>query len=262
MQTIRKPTLNKGGKGPLSTKGGSIAAAILAAALAATVIVIFLQQYRSSVNNDGVPTAVIVADQLIEQGASGDSIGAQKLFRSTKVPRDQLKPHAVTDAAALRGKVAVADILPGQQLTSADFKPAGRGVVTKLAADQRAITISLDTAHGLIGTIAAGDHVDVLSGFLVDNATGRQAPVLRTLMQDVLVLSVPKSAGGGIGAATQTKDVTLRVSYRQAPKIAFAADNGKLWLALRPQNGNTVDAQTLVTLQSLLFDVKAIRRGR
>jgi pilus assembly protein CpaB len=261
MQTIRKPTLSKGGgQGPLSTKGGSIAAAMLAAAVAAAVIVLFLAQYRSNVNNDGVPTPVLVADQLIEQGASGDTVGAEKLYKLTKIPRDRLKPGAISDASKLRGKVAVAALVPGQQLTDADFKLSGHGIVTKLAADQRAVTVSLDNSHGLIGTIKTGDHVDVLSGFLIDNNTGRQSPVLRTLMQDVLVLNVPKGTGGGIGSQNQTKEITLRVSDTQAPKIAFSADNGKLWLALRPANGRNIDAKTLTTLDTLLFDLKAIRR--
>lgn len=258
------PKLSKDGKGPLSSRNGSVLAAVVTAALAGLIIMVFLSQYRDNVNKDGIPTPVLVADKLIEQGASGDTIGAGGLFKADEVPRDQLKAGAVTDAGTLRGKVAVADILPGQQLTAADFKPAGRGAVTKLGPDQRAIKIALDGAHGLIGTVGKGDHVDVLSGFLVDSATGRQRPILRTLMQNLLVLGAPAAvadgdAGGGSG---QPKEVTLRVSYEQAPKLAFAADNGKVWLLLRPQNGRDAETQSLVTLESLLLGSKSVRSER
>ncbi len=260
--TLKPPKLSNDAGGPLSSKNGSIAAAAVAAAIAGLLIVFFLQQYRQSVNDEGIPTPVLVAEQLIEQGASGDTVGAQGRFESIKVPRDQLKPGAVTDAAALRGKIAVADILPGQQLTAADFKLAGRGIVTKLAADERAIAIPLDSAHGLGGKLAAGDHVDVLSGFVLDDSTQRQRPILSMLMQNVLVLDAPvKAEGGGPGAGggEGNAEVTLRVSAAAAPKLAFAADNGKLWLVLRPQNGEKVDRPTLVSLASLLADAKPVK---
>lgn len=258
------PKLSREGKGPLASRNGSVLAAVVTAALAGLIIMVFLNQYRDNVNKDGVPTPVLVAGKLIEQGASGDTIGAAGLFKAEDVPRDQLKTGALTDAATLRGKVAVDDILPGQQLTAADFRPAGRGVVTKLGPDQRAIKIALDNAHGLIGTVRKGDHVDVLSGFLVDSATGRQQPVLRTLMQNLLVLDAPaevKSGGVG-GGSSKAKEVTLRVTDKQAPKLAFAADNGKLWLLLRPQNGRDAEAQSIVTLQQLLLGSKSVRSGR
>ncbi len=262
--TIKPPKLTpKDSKGPLSSKNGSVLAAVVTAALSGLIIMVFLNQYRDNVNSGGVPTPVLVATQLIEQGASGDTLGAAGQFKADDVPRDQLKKGAVTDAATLRGKIAVDDILPGQQLTVADFKPAGRGVVTKLAPDQRGMKISLDASHGLIGTVRQGDHVDVLSGFLVDTATGRPRPMLRTLMQDVLVLDVPADAkSGGVGGGSKkAREVTLRVSDKQAPKLAFAADNGKVWLVLRPQNGRDNERQSLVTLESLLLDAKAVRAG-
>lgn len=266
MQTTLNPPPKrpKEAGGPLSSKNGSIAAAAVTAAIAGLLIVLFLNQYRNNVHSGGVPTGVVVAQQLIEKGASAQTVGAQGAFKSTKVPKDQLKAGAVTDAGKLNGRIAVGDILPGQQITAADFKAAGHGLVTKLDADQRAVTVSLDGAHGLIGKISAGDHVDVLSGFLIDNAIGRQTPVLRTLMQDVLVLDVPGKASTNAigGGANQTSEVTLRVATRAAPKLAFASDNGKLWLVLRPQNGATVDSTTLVTLQSMLLDAKALKLPR
>lgn len=260
--TLKPPKMSKDGPGPLSTKNGSIAAACVAAAIAGLLIVFFMAQYRDGVNKDGVPTSVLVADQLIEQGASGDAAGAQGLFKRTEVPRDQVKAGAVKDAAALRGKVAVAELLPGQQLTDKDFRVAGSGLVTKLAADQRAISVSLDSAHGLAGNLRAGDRVDVLSGFEVDGGSGGNRAVLRMLMQDVLVLAVPQKAasGGGVGGGrNEASEITLRVATNAAPKIAFAADNGKLWLVLRPQNGAKLERSTLVTLSSLLVGTKPVK---
>jgi pilus assembly protein CpaB len=261
--TLRPPKPSKGPDGPLSSKNGSIAAAVVAAAAAGLLIVFFLQQYRANVDEGGVPTPVLVAQQVIERGTSADSAGVQGRFKSSSVPRDELKKGAVTDPAVLRGKVATAQILPGQQLTAADFTGAGHGIVTKLSADERAITISLDSAHGLVGKVRSGDHVDVLSGFMLDSSAGRQRPVLRLLMQDVLVLDVPKRASSAaVGGANDTSEVTLRVAASVAARLAFASDNGKVWLVLRPQNGARLDHSTLVTLASLLVDAKPVEGSR
>jgi len=258
--TLKPPKLSHDGGGPLSTKNGSIAAAVVAAAIAGLLIVFFLQQYRSNVNNEGVPTPVLVAQRVIEQGASGDSAGAQGLFKTTKVPRDQLKRGAITDPATLRDKVATAQIVPGQQITAADFKVAGHGIVTKLAADQRAIAVALDSAHGLIGNLRSGDHVDLLSGFELQNSNAGKHSVLRMLLQDVLVLDVPKKASGGVGSnANATSEITLRVTAGAAQKVAYAADNGVLYLVLRPENGEKLTRSSLTTQESLLAGARAAR---
>ena len=51
----------------------------------------------------------------------------------------ELEERTMGEEAAkwCEGKVATTDILPGQQLTDADFKPAGNGVITKLDAEER-----------------------------------------------------------------------------------------------------------------------------
>lgn len=269
MQTLSTPPKPPGGGmgpklgngRPLSSRNTSVLAALVTALLAGLVIAVFLNQYRDSVNKDGVPTPVLVASKLIEQGASGDSAGARGLFKTQSMPRDQLKPGAITDAADLRGKVAGTDILPGQQLTEEDFSDTARPLVTKLAADERAITLSLDAEHGMTAQIRKGDKVDLYSGFVVNDGNSRQRPVLRTLMQNVLVLEVPAARSNGAGVASggsKEREITFRVKNAQAPKLAFSQDNGEVWVVLRPENGEDIARQQLVTLESLLLGARAI----
>jgi Flp pilus assembly protein CpaB len=170
--------------------------------------------------------------------------------------------------AKLHGQVAKADILPGQQLTAKDFEAAGNGVITKLAATERAVAIPLDSAHGLLGILRAGDHVDVLSGFLVETAGTRPRPLLRTIAQDVLVLKAPvrDKAGAGLqGTANSVEDIVVRMSNSAAPKVAFAAEYGKVWLALRPADGKDVPRRSIVTIESLMFtdlaNARVLRAG-
>lgn len=256
----KPPTLKEGG-GPLSSRNGSIAAAVLAAVLAGAAILVFLQQYKSDVNADAVPRSVLVADKLIEKGASAEVASSRKLITTTDLPHDQVKPGALTDPAVLRGRVAVGDILPGQQITAADFSAPGKGIVTKLAADQRALAIALDGPHGLIGTVVAGDQVDVIAAFGVQGDGGSAGrPVVRTLMQAVPVLAAPPAAGAepaGQGTATS---ITLRVKDTYVPKLAFAAEHATLRLVLRPQDGTRVDADSVFDLESVLFNKQPLKR--
>lgn len=254
------------GKGPLSSRNSSVLAALVTAALAALVIIVFLNQYRDSVNTDGVPTPVLVASKLIERGASADAIAVAQLYRSEQVPRDQLKEGAISDASELKGKVAASDILPGQQLTAANFRASNRPIKDKLGPEERAMRVAVDAEHGMTGEIRRGDRVDIYAGFLVNTGDARQRPILRTVMQDVLVLDAPpieESSGEGlVSAAAKEKEVTLKVTAKQGPKLAFAAENGEVWLALRPQNGRSLEEQQIVTLEKLLLNLTATQGGK
>jgi pilus assembly protein CpaB len=184
------------------------------------------------------------------------------MFQATQIVTKQVSAGALADVAALRGKVAAVDIYPGQQLTAADFTTSG-GLPAKLAPAQRAVTVSLDSAHGMVGAVQNGDHVDVYAGFQLDNGTGRTVPALRLLIPNVQVLkagTTSSTTGVGTGPNT-TSDVTLNVNNAQAGELAFAADNGKVWLVLRPANATSTAAPSPVTVQSLLFAIKPVPTG-
>jgi len=173
-----------------TTRRGSFFMGGAAAVLAAIVLVAYLHSYRNSVNSSSAPATVLVARNLIQKGTPGDFIGTNRQFQVASVPKKELQGGALTDPAALSGRVAVADIYPGQQLTAASFAYAAPGSLqTKLTGADRAITLTVDASHGMIGQIAAGDHIDVFIGFNVQGAGGTQ-PVIKLLMADVLVLKV------------------------------------------------------------------------
>lgn len=252
----------------LATRGGTAAVAGGAALLAFLIFLLYLNRYRSSVDDSSEPVAVLIAKSLIPKGMSGDLIGSQELFQPTTAPKSQVKDGAVTDPATLRGRVTTDDIYPGQQLTTADFSATTTdAIATRITADQRAVSVPLDEAHGLIGQVRPGDHVDILGGFNVvridRNGTpvqqgGAARPVLKLLMENILVLEVPTGQGGGLGTGAKEGNVVLRLTDRQAAELAFASDNGKIWLSLRPQSGAQPAEPSFVTLETLLLGVKPV----
>lgn len=251
----------------LSTRSGTLIVSGLAAVLAAVILIAYLHRYRESVNSASEPVTVLVAKGLIEKGTPGAVVGTQDLFQTTTAPRDEVKEGAIADPATLRGRVAVADVYPGQQLTIADFSAQADALGNTISADQRAITIPIDSAHGMVGDIQPGDHVDIFAGFNVKklrsdgtaDPNASERPVLKLIMEDITVLGVPaeNKAGFGAGAST-TSDVTLRVDDKQAAQLAFASDNGKLWIVLRPRAGAAETRPDLVTVETLLFGVPSV----
>jgi hypothetical protein len=74
------------------------------------------------------------------------------------------------------------------------------------------------------------------------------------------VLNAPDSSGGGVGGGDNT-NITLRVSDRDAANLAFTADNGKVWIVLRPPAGAHDSRPSTVTLQTLLAGTRPINQG-
>jgi Flp pilus assembly protein CpaB len=228
-----------------SSRRGTILVGIGAAVLAAILLLVYLNRYRASLKTPGEPATVLVAKSLIQKGAPGNIIGAARQFQVGTVPKRELVDGAITDPSTLRGLVAVHDIYPGQQLTAADFAPAAVGSLqTNLEKAQRAIAIPIDTAHGMIGQIQPGDHIDVYVGMNMA-ATGVAQPIIKLIMSNLLVLRTPEA-----GAASGT--IVLRGRGLQTAELAFASDNAKLWFVLRPASGARPVRPSVITAQRIL----------
>jgi Flp pilus assembly protein CpaB len=246
----------------LATRRGTVTVAVLCGLVAVAILIFAMSRYRHAVSTEGHPETVLVAGQEIQKGTSGDAIASEQLFKPTTVAPKQASAGAIADVGLLRGKVAATDIYPGQQITAADFTAAG-GIAGELARNERAMTVSLSGSRGMAGQIQPGDHVDVYAD--IDEAgSSRGQTFVRLLMGNVSVLKAPTEATasglGGGGAQNAQSNVTLKVSDNQAGALAFATDNGKLWLVLRPANASTPPAST-VTVQSLLAGTAPVYAG-
>jgi pilus assembly protein CpaB len=226
-----------------TTRRGTVLVGAGAAVLAGIILLVYLHSYRNSVNSANESASVLVAKSLIQKGTPGNIIGTTDLFQVASLPRKQLQIGAFTDPASLAGRVALADIYPGQQLTANYFGLAAPGTLqTQISGPDRAIAVATDAQHGMLGQISAGDHVDIFIGLNVAGAAGNQ-PVLKLLMTDVLVLKAPLGSSGLL---------TLRAPLRQAAELAYAADNGRMWFLLRPASGAKTPNPGLISVQSLL----------
>jgi len=233
----------------LQTRRGTIILGIAAAALAAIALLVYLRQYRNSVNSGAQPVSVLVAKSLIQKGTPGNVVGTTGLYELTNIPKKEVKTGAFVDPATLTGRVAASNIFPGEQLTAADFVAANPAALTQnLARDQRAVVVPLDSPGEVGGQIAAGDHVDVWVLFNGQGANGVSRPLAREVLQDMYVMGT----NGG--------SVTLRATPKVAGELIFASANAKIWLALRPAVGSTTSKAPEITANDLL-GLPSIRVG-
>jgi Flp pilus assembly protein CpaB len=211
----------------LGTPRRAVVAGVVALVLATVLLLVYLNHYRTSVESSNASVAVLVAKSFIPKGTTAVSLAKQGLFEVAAVPKAQLKNGAVTDAAVLHGQVALDDVYPGQQLAITDFgvSATSNALSGVLTGTWRAVSIPLDAAHGISPQAQTGDHVDVYA---------QLGSVMGLLLQNVLVLAAPNQVAAGTAAPTSGNYI-FRVPTAYAPRFAFAAENGKIWLALRGQ---------------------------
>ena len=243
----------------LGTRSGTLVLAGGAALLAALLLIAFLGQYRDSVKGGTAPASALIAGGTIPKGTSGDAVISDERFKLTTLPTEELKDGVLTDTTALAGMVATREILPGEQITAADFAAKGDPIRGQLTGDQRAVAVPVDSAHGLIGTVRAGDKVDIYAAFNASggrNGAGR--PVVRTLLQNVLILSVPDTGDEQVESG-KLGDVMVRVNDQEAAALAYSAENGKVWMALRAPAGASQQKPASVDLDALIAGLPTIR---
>ena len=246
----------------VSTRRGTLFAAMLIALLAGASILLYLNSYRDSLKAEGALVTVLVAKQTIPKGTAGSVIAGKDLYTVTTIRESQLLDGAISDPATLRTRVATREIFEGAQLTAVDFAAGGDSLVAQLTDRQRIVSVPLDAAHGLIDAIEAGNRVDVFVGMNViwlgpdgkPRFGGQTKTVVRLIASNVPVLAVGEKKRTGTG----TTNVTLRVNDLDAAKIAFASDNGRVWLALRPSAGAKPSRDDIVTAETLLLGVPPV----
>jgi Flp pilus assembly protein CpaB len=237
----------------IATRRGAVLVAALAAILAGILIVAYVQRYRHSVNTEGAPVTVLVAKQAIAKGTSGTVIATTGLYSATTIRQSQLLNGSFSDPVSLRDKVATRDIYQGSQLTASDFAAASTDVAASLTKHQRIVTIPFDSVHGTLANLQPGDHVDVYAIFNLISISPSGTPLaggvahtaLRMIMSNIDVDSISKNG-----------NINFKVTDGQATKLAFASDNGKLWLALRPAAGAQTAPPSIVTAETLMLGVK------
>jgi Flp pilus assembly protein CpaB len=232
--------------GRMSSRGWAIALGVGAIVLAAILLIVYLDRYRARVSSENAPTPTLVANRLIPKGTPGSIAGSASMYTATTLPAKEVKVGAVTDAAYLSGRAAAVDILPGTQITAADFAAADTGFVkSQITGAERALSISIDNVHGSLSQLQSGDSIDLY--IALGGGGGSGQGLVRLFEPNVKVLAVPGQPGPSGGG-----NLILRVNTADAARFAYAADNTQFYFVLRPVVGAKQTARSQATIQNVL----------
>ena len=223
--------------------------AIVTALITTVLIVRVLQgkvmaKERASIETQ--PIAVAVADLAWGTALNKDMI------KTVPFPKEYVPPGCFSSAEGLAGRVLVYPVKMNEPIFESRLAPqtiqAG-GVAALISPNKRAIAVKVDKVIGVSGFLHAGNRVDVL----VTVATVKSSdPVTKIVLENILVLAVGPDVEKKGKEPVSVDVITLEVTPVEAEKLALAASEGKIQLALRNFN-DTQDAFTRgMTIPNLL----------
>jgi pilus assembly protein CpaB len=211
----------------------NIAIAVALAVLAAMMTSFYVKQQKQDIQQGQVLTTVWVAKSDIPAGSVGDDIAGQ--LESTEVAKSAVTPGAIVQPEDLAGKVSSEAIYAGEQVSLLRFSTQEeQGIRAKISGNLRAIQLPGDANQLLVGTLTAGDHVDVVGSWQLTGVENQK--VSRIVLRDILVLQAPEASTESQRVTQQSGDqaIMLAVTDAQAQKLLWIFTNGDWSLSLRP----------------------------
>jgi len=151
------------------------------------------------------------------------------------------------------GRGLVSSVVANEPITETKLAPAasGAGLPPTIPQGMRALSVRVNEVIGVAGFVGPGARVDVLA-----TVSQRQESMTRTVVSNVQVLA----AGSRIDQEQASRDgkpiaasvVTLAVTPEDAERIALAAGEGKIMLALRNPLDTLPTTTTGARMDSLL----------
>jgi pilus assembly protein CpaB len=238
----------------------AVAAVVLAAA-ASVLAYTYLTQADARAQDKTELVPALVARVDIPKGTTGKSAVDDNMLVVKKVARDLLPDGARTNDTGLMGLVATTAISRGQFVVQTTFVAPSQvdGFSTSIKNGKEAISLSVDTTHGVAGFIQPNDKVNVLVSLQVEDRIGQAGsskltafliPGLKVLAVGTTTASTPAAGSTANGTTATTAApvqqglITVEATPRQAEQITQAMANGQIMLTLNPPNFDAANFKT------------------
>ena len=224
---------------------------IIVAVILGLITVIALNSYIRSLDVPAMAsiphTEVVVAVNTIPAHTRITS----EMLQTESIPSEVVHPEAILSINDVADGISRVDIIKGEQILASRVATEDQraSLSYRVPEGLRAISIPVNEVVGVAGFISAGDKVDILVNYLIDDIEDIEGEpqdemlLTFTVFQNVLVLAS--------GEDTREKDdeerqvvstVTLAVNPEQAEVLAFANQMGNFHLTLRsPLDETEVD---------------------
>jgi len=198
------------------------------------------------------------------------------VFERTSKDEEENEEEMKKSLRAIIGTVAIVPIKRGEQITYNKITEPGirTGLSPQVAPGRRAIAMNVSNQSSVSKLIKPGDRVDVIA--VLDMGGGKDTKISKTILQDVVVLSVGQNVtnniarkveleGNKIAYRSLTEDssydtITLEVEPEQAQVVALVAGNGENALTLVLRNNDDTERKNFGS--TMMSDILGGDAGR
>ena len=194
------------------------------------------------------PVAVAAGDMPWGTAITKDKI------KTVSYLKENLPQGTFSDCGSLVGRVLVFPVKANEPIFESRLAPSNistGGVAAVISPKKRAVAVRVDPVIGVAGFINAGNRVDVLVTINPDRG-GSSKPVTKIVLENILVLAAGPEVEKKGKEPTNVNVITLEATPEEAQKLALAATEGKLQLALR-NFSDTEDVRTKGTTIPILL---------
>jgi pilus assembly protein CpaB len=237
--------------------------AVLLALCTSALLYNWLEQQRVNVKLSSSQAVSLPTEKVAVATADlfwGTTLSAE-MVKLVSFPSESIPTGYFDSAESVQGRILITNIKANEPILDAKLAPlevtqGGMAAVTQ--PDKRAMAVRVDDVVGVAGFIIPGNRVDVL-------VTLRQSPPkTKTVLQNVTVLAT--------GTQTETQEngtkprqirvITVEVTPEEAEKLALAANEGKVTMALRSYANTQPILTSGATLSTLLNSYRIHDRER
>jgi pilus assembly protein CpaB len=215
--------------------------AVIVAFVAALLILNYLQT-KAKPKEVTQTHPVVVAKVDLPWGTSI----TQEMVETKPYLKSTLPGGCISDPSSIQGRILISPVKANEPIFESKLAPTSvkmGGVAAVISPGKRAVAVKVDKVIGVAGFIHPGNRVDVM----VTVPTGKAgASITKTVLENMLVLAVGPEIEGKKGKEEKPSPVdviTLEVTPEEAEKLALAATEGRVQLALR----NFTDTEDVLT---------------
>jgi len=186
------------------------------------------------------PVVVAAADLTWGTSLTGDMVKVVPYLK------ESLPAGYFSDVSGVSGRTIIYPVKAGEPVFESKLAPttvSSGGVAALVTPKKRAMAVKVDKVVGVSGFVHPGNRVDVL--VTLSKNERAQNPMTKIVLENILVLATGTELekAGKQEKPQQVDVITLEVTPEEGEKLALAATEGKLQLALRNFT-DTDNAQT------------------
>lgn len=187
---------------------------------------------------EGETVPVVLASKDLPLG----TVLSQEDLRVVEWPAGAMPTGFANTRDELVGQALISDVNTNEPILATKLADSGlRGMIPLIEPGMRALSVQVDEVIGVAGFVTPQTRVDII---LIMTPPGGTDPVSQVILQNIQALA----SGQQIqeteeGEAITVAVVTVLVTPEEAEKLALAAQEGRIQMALR----HTLDSETIET---------------